>query len=84
MNMFIKWLRVSLELMLATVVIAISGALWLLMVVPDPVSMLIGVIGLCLLCVAMGDADKVESLARKRAKRKKRRRKATGLLLNKR
>lgn len=84
MNMIIKWLRVGIELILATIVIAISGALWLLMVVPDPVSILIGIIGLCLLCVAMNDADKVESLARKRAKRKKGRRKVAGLPLNKR
>lgn len=84
MNMFIKWLRVSIELMLATTVIAISGALWILMIVPDPVSILIGVIGLCLLCVAMGDADKVETLARKRAKRRKKAAKTAELPLNKR
>ena len=71
MDMVIKWLRVSLELILASTIIAISGALWLLMVVPDPVSILIGVVGLCLLCVAMNDADKVEAIARKRARRKK-------------
>lgn len=84
MNMFVKWLRVSLEIMLATTVIAISGALWILMIVPDPVSILIGVIGLCLLCVAMSDADKVENIARKRAKRRKKAAKAARLPLNKR
>lgn len=84
MDMFIKWLRVSLELILATIVIAISGALWLLMVVPDPVSMLIGLIGIICLCVAMNDADKVETIARKRAKRRKKAAKAARLPLNKR
>ena len=71
MDMIVKWLRVSIELVLASVVIAISGALWLLMIVPDPVSMLIGLIGIICLCVAMNDADKVETIARKRARRKK-------------
>lgn len=84
MDMIIKWLRVGIELILATVIIAISGALWLLMVVPDPVSILIGFVGICLLCVAMGDADKVEAIARKRAKKRKKAAKTAELPLNKR
>lgn len=71
MFMFWKWFRVSLEFMIAAFLIAASGATWLLMILPDPVSFLIGFGGMILFVFASEDLDKCERIARKRSEAKK-------------
>lgn len=65
-TMFFKWLRVSLEIMVSVVVMATGTALWLLMAVPDPVSILIGFVGFGLWFIAVADMDRCEKIARKK------------------
>lgn len=65
-TMFFKWLRVSLEIMVSVVVMATGTTLWLLMAVPDPVSILIGFIGFAMWFMAMTDIETCEKLARKK------------------
>ena len=66
MTMFLKWLRVSLEIVVSVVVMATGTALWLLMAVPDPVSILIGSVGFAMYFMAMRDMETCEKLARKK------------------
>lgn len=71
-TMFWKWLRVSLELIAASGIMAIGAALWLFMIVPDPICFLIGFGGIILFVFASEDLDKCEKIARKRAEERKR------------
>ena len=67
MPMFLKRLRVSLEIVVSVVVMATGTALWLLMAVPDPVSILIGSVGFAMYFMAMTDMEETcEKLARKK------------------
>lgn len=65
-TMFFKWLRVSLELIASVVIMATGTVLWLYMAVPDPVSMLIGFVGLSLWFIEVDDMDRCEKIARKK------------------
>ena len=66
MHMFLKRLRVSLEIVVSVVVMATGTALWLYMAVPDPVSILIGFVGFAMYFMAMADMDRCEKIARKK------------------
>lgn len=66
MTIFLKWLRVSLEIVVSVVVMATGTALWLLMAVPDPVSILIGSVGFAMYFMAMTDMETCEKLAREK------------------
>lgn len=66
MTIFLKWLRVSLEIVVSVVVMATGTALWLYMAVPDPVSILIGSVGFAMYFMAMADMETCEKLAREK------------------
>ena len=66
MTIILKWLRVSLEIVVSVVVMATGTALWLYMAVPDPVSILIGSVGFAMYFMAMADMETCEKLAREK------------------
>jgi NAD/NADP transhydrogenase beta subunit len=66
MTIILKWLRVSLEIIVSVVVMATGTALWLLMAVPDPISILIGFVGFAMYFMAMADMETCEKLAREK------------------
>lgn len=68
-TMFWKWLRVSLEMIFSMLIMATGATLWLLMAIPDPISILIGFIGLGLFYISATDLEKCEIIARKRAEK---------------
>ena len=65
-TMFFKWLRVSLEIIVSVVVMATGTALWLLMAIPDPISILTWSVGFAMYFMAMTDMETCEKLAREK------------------
>lgn len=69
--MFWRWVKASVELIASALLIAMAGATWLLMIVPDPICFLIGFGGIITFILACKNLDKCEKIARKREERKR-------------